>query len=253
VTVFWLGLHQPRWLDAPEARGVPVCYSLPRLIGLKRLRRAGGPVFLDGGGFTEITRYGGWRSTPAEYAASIARVAAGIGSVVHAAPQDWMCEPVALQATGLTVGAHQARTVWSLRELRARAPEVPWLPVLQGQTVADYLTHLDLYGAAGIDLRDAPLVGVGTLCRRQHTAEALEILVALSERGLRLHGFGLKLRGLAGGARYLASADSMAWSYHARRRPPFCGSTTHMNCANCLTYALRWRDAVLAQLAALPG
>ena len=34
----------------------------------------------------------------------------------------------------------------------------------------------------------------------------------------------------------LVSADSMAWSFDARRKQrPLCGSTTHKNCANCLT------------------
>jgi hypothetical protein len=178
------------------------------------------------------------------------RVALELGTVAHAAPQDWMVEPVALAATGLTLGEHQRRTVASYRELRLLAPDVPWLPVLQGQAPRDYLDHLATYGYLGIDLREAPLVGVGTLCRRQHTEEATEILAALAERGLRLHGFGLKLQGLKRCAPLLASADSMAWSYHFRRRPTQCGSTAHKNCANCLDAALGWRARVLALLEA---
>jgi hypothetical protein len=46
----------------------------------------------------------------------------------------------------------------------------------------------------------------------------------------------------------LASADSMAWSYAARREPPLPGCTGHKNCANCLRYAGRWRDNVLSRL-----
>ena len=38
----------------------------------------------------------------------------------------------------------------------------------------------------------------------------------------------------------------MAWSYAARRAPALPGCTGHLNCANCLTYAARWRDRVLA-------
>ncbi len=41
----------------------------------------------------------------------------------------------------------------------------------------------------------------------------------------------------------LESADSMAWSYDARRAPALAGCT-HRNCANCLEYALRWRRRV---------
>ncbi len=46
--------------------------------------------------------------------------------------------------------------------------------------------------------------------------------------------------------RRLTSADSMAWSVDARRKPPLPGCTRHKNCANCPRYALRWRRQVLA-------
>ena len=73
---------------------------------------------------------------------------------------------------------------------------------------------------------------------------------------LRLHGFGVKILGLARYGHLLASADSLAWSEDARRRghpmpgcpphrpgcPPRCRAH-HANCANCLRYALHWRAA----------
>ncbi|WP_442712727.1 deazapurine DNA modification protein DpdA family protein, partial [Streptomyces sampsonii] len=36
------------------------------------------------------------------------------------------------------------------------------------------------------------------------------------------------------------------WSSHARRRPPLPGHT-HKNCANCIDYALAWRQRVINQ------
>ena len=42
----------------------------------------------------------------------------------------------------------------------------------------------------------------------------------------------------------------MAWSYAARRAPALPGCTGHRNCANCLTYATRWRDRILTATAA---
>ena len=45
---------------------------------------------------------------------------------------DWMCEPAMLARTGLTVAEHQAGTVANYLELRAAAPELPFIPVLQG-------------------------------------------------------------------------------------------------------------------------
>ncbi|HZN72722.1 MAG TPA: hypothetical protein VFC00_13720, partial [Micromonosporaceae bacterium] len=47
----------------------------------------------------------------------------------------------------------------------------------------------------------------------------------------------------------LAPADSMAWSFEARRlKHPLPGCTRHRNCANCLRYALAWRTRLIATL-----
>jgi len=75
------------------------------------------------------------------------------------------------------------------------------------------------------------------------------IVTALAARGLRLHGFGIKTSGLGQYGHLLASADSMAWSYAARRAPALPGCTGHRNCANCLTYATAWRARILAATA----
>ena len=56
--------------------------------------------------------------------------------------------------------------------------------------------------------------------------------------------FGVKSAGLRKYGEYLFSADSLAWSYTGRFHPnPDCSKT---NCANCLHYALEWREKVLA-------
>jgi hypothetical protein len=248
---FWLGSHQPAWLARTDA---PLCVSLRRLADRKTLPRAVGPVFLDGGGFTEVSQYGRWRCSARDYATTMQRMCAEIGNVRHAAIMDWMCEPFVLTQTGLTIAEHHARTIDSYGELLALAPDVPWLPVLQGWHRADYLRHLELYDREGFDLRTVPLVGVGSICRRQHTDEASLILARLAQEGLLLHGFGLKLQGLLKAAGALVSADSMAWSFHARRlEATWCGSETHKNCANCLPFALHWRSQVLDLLAKRGG
>lgn len=44
---------------------------------------------------------------------------------------------------------------------------------------------------------------------------------------------------------------TMAWSFNARRmqRPalPQCEGGGHKNCANCLPYALHWRERMIAR------
>lgn len=99
-------------------------------------------------------------------------------------------------------------------------------------------------------------MGLGSVCRRQATGEIEAIASFLNALGLRLHGFGVKAMGLARYAEHLTSADSLAWSYQARRGVPLPGCR-HRNCSNCLAYALCYRRRVLARLQAvqlsLPG
>jgi hypothetical protein len=244
VTVFYLGAHHPDWLA--RAR-VPLFVSRRELSKLKTLPRAVAPWALDSGGFSELTLHGRWSITAREYVACVRRYAEEIGSLAFAAPQDWMCETDMVKRTGLSVEEHQRRTIDNYRELRDIAPELPFIPVLQGWTIGDYWRHVEQYDDAGVDLGALPLVGVGTVCRRQHTTTASVLLQSLHADGLRLHGFGLKLTGLRAIAPCLVSSDSMAWSYNARRNPPIPGHT-HKSCANCIEYALDWRNDVQSSI-----
>ncbi|WP_028569537.1 hypothetical protein [Salinispora tropica] len=244
-TQFYLGTHHPGWLSSAP---VPLFISDRRLRSYKRLPRAIVPWALDSGGFTELSQYGSWDHgpTPADYIARIHRYWHEVGHLAWAAPQDWMCEPWITANTGLTITEHHHRTVDNyqrLRDLAAQAdlPADIITPVLQGWEPDDYLRCADLYAAAGVDLTTAPLVGLGTVCRRQGTTTAGHIITGLHTAGItRLHGFGFKVHGLARYANHLVSADSLAWSYTARRRPPLPGCTTHINCANCPRFAYQW-------------
>jgi hypothetical protein len=246
---FYLGVHEPAWLARLE---IPLLVSHRRLAPRRRLPHAILPWALDSGGFTELAMYGRWQTTPAAYAHAVARYAAEIGNLAWAAPQDWMCEPAILARTGRTVAEHQARTVANYLALRALAPTLPFIPVVQGWTISHYLDCVDRYANAGIDLARLPLVGLGSVCRRQHTPTVAAIVRTLAEGGLRLHGFGISTRGLARYADALESADSMAWSAsarHGRIRLPGC---THRACSNCPRYALAWQQRLTARLAQPP-
>jgi hypothetical protein len=157
---------------------------------------------------------------------------------------DWMCEPFVIDKTGLSVREHQERTVQSYLDLRHRGP---FVPVLQGWDMDDYWRCVDLYTEAGVDLRTVPVVGIGSVCRRQGTSEAERLIVELAALGIRLHGFGFKRNGLDRVAWALHSSDSLAWSYNARRNPPMIGCT-HKNCNSCIRWALRWRADLLSKL-----
>jgi hypothetical protein len=253
---FYLGTHLPNWLA--KASTPPLFISHRRLARYRRLPHARTRWALDSGGFSELSMYGQWRTSPADYVDAVYRYVAQIGRLEWAAPQDWMCEPVMLARTGLSVPEHQHRTVANFLELQAlwkqRQDDYPWrrhlscpfVPVLQGWTLKDYWRCVDLYDQAGIQLSRYRLVGLGSICRRQATGEIGMIVRSLGAV-LPLHGFGCKTAGLARYGRWLASADSMAWSVAGRRKS---GCTPgHRSEANCLRYALAWRERVLAALA----
>lgn len=238
---FFCGTDTPCWL-ADEQRP-PLFVSIRRLRQIKKWPRASGPWALDSGGFTELDSRGRWEVPPHRYAAETSRARDEIGHLAWAAPQDWMCEPVIRAKTGLTVAEHQQRTVDNWLALSTLLPGV-FVPVLQGWDPDDYLRHHDLYASRGVDLASFPTVGLGTVCRRQDTATAAGIVGRLADRGLRLHGFGIKTTGIAQYGDLLTSADSMAWSYAARVRPIRLPGCAHAKCNHCRIWAYQWAASV---------
>lgn len=242
---FYLGTHRPHWLNDST---VPLFVAQQQIAQRckRTLPRAASSWALDSGGFTELHNIDRhtlqWTLTPQRYAARTRRYHDEIGMLDWAAPQDWMCEPFMLDKTGLTVAEHQRRTIRSVLDLRTLWPDGPFIPVLQGFARDDYLRHVDMYDDAGVDLEAEPVVGLGSVCRRQATGEAETIVMALQP--IRLHGFGMKTQGVCRYGQLLASCDSLAWSYAGRRRPdPQCDKKS---CANCRHYALDWRARLLA-------
>lgn len=186
---FLLGIHQPAWLSTVEA---PVFVSHTRLRRYKTLpkRLKGARFAVDSGAFSEIAEYGRFVTGPREYADALLRYREEIGGLMWASPQDYMCESHMLAKTGLDVREHQCRSIRSVELLRAPAPGVHMIPVLQGIDTVSYLKCAQGFAAAGFDLAAEPLVGLGSVCRRQFTREIVEIVGALTaELGCRLHGF----------------------------------------------------------------
>jgi len=221
---FFLGTHNPAWL---ERTAVPMVVSRRRLEKLDRLPRAKGRWVLDSGGFSELSLHGTWTITVKQSVAEVRRYVECIGNLAWAASMDWMTEENILEKTGKTIEAHQVLTVLNYVELMGAAPDLPWVPVLQGRSIGDYWHHVEMYQRAGVDLKAAPVVGCGSLCRRQLSTAMNAMLATLARVDkLRIHAFGYKLRGLALAHLDLASSDSLAWSYAAaqvsgrKRRPP---------------------------------
>lgn len=212
---FFLGLHQPS-----DARRFERAF-----VSVNRIRTRKKPVgarewIMDSGAFTEIATHGRYRHGVEEYAAVINRWAAADPGLVAAVAQDWMCEPFIVEKTGLSVEEHQRLTIERYDALLPLVRGVYVMPVLQGYTAGDYLRHLAQYGDR---LGRGAYVGVGSVCKRNTNALSIErILLAIKtvRPDLLLHGFGLKSTALGSALvrDALYSADSMAWSFAARRQ-----------------------------------
>jgi hypothetical protein len=249
---FYLGTHNAAWLSQVN---FPLFVSHRRLARYRRLPVARCQWALDSGAFTELSTHGRWTVTPMEYVAAVRRYRDQITRLDWAAPQDWLCEPFIVAKTGLSVREHQERTVGNFLEIKALAPDLPVIPVLQGWLLADYLACVDMYANAGVDLSAEPFVGLGSVCRRQSTDEIAAIVTRLHQMGLRLHGFGVKTEGLRRYGRHLASADSMAWSLRGR----YVRGCRHRTAgrvpvseANCLSFAREWRHQVVKRRGIIP-
>ena len=209
---FFVGLHQPH--DAKHFDS--------SFISVNRLRKRKGPFevkdwIMDSGAFTEISTHGHYRHEVAEYAAQIVRWKNN-GQLLAAVAQDYMCEPFILVFSGMTVREHQELTVSRYDELLRYETGCYILPVLQGFAPSEYVDHLQMYGGK---LAQGAWVGVGSVCKRN--AEPLSVLRVLNaikwhRPDLKLHGFGQKISALSFAPirELLHTADSMAWSYHAR-------------------------------------
>ncbi|TQJ75190.1 hypothetical protein [Streptomyces sp. SLBN-31] len=248
---FYLTTHKRHWLRWTD---VPLFLKSEHFDRAIKWDEAQGPYAIDSGGFMELKDKGTWTRPPRQYVDELRRIWEHVGPYDWAAPQDWMCEEAIINGgwfggqyfvgTHLSVEEHQRRTVNNFVELRSLAPDLRIAPVIQGDTVPAYERCVEMYEKAGVDLRAEPIVGLGSVCRLQSTSKGTAIVTAMAAHGFKLHGFGFKTLGLAKVGHLLASADSAAWSSHARRRPAMPGHT-HKNCANCFDYAMRWRDRVL--------
>lgn len=224
--IFLVGLHQP----SDAAKVDFACISVNRLRPrIAPLNEPAAGWMMDSGAFTELTTHGKYRHSAADYAREAARWVSPKLLVVVA--QDYMCEPFVLAKTGLTLEDHQRLTIerydqlveaWEAIRIERGAGSdwPPIMPVLQGWTAADYVRHIDMYGDR---LTPGMWVGVGSVCKRQGSVEIIEgILYAIARRrpDLKLHGFGVKLTALRSPMvrLLLATADSMAWSYSARKQ-----------------------------------
>jgi len=232
---FFTGLHQPS-----DAKHFDAVFISVNRLRTRRSNFANADWIMDSGAFTEISTHGHYRHSVQEYAREVKRWA-GDKHLIAAVAQDWMCEPFIVAKTGLSVEQHQQLTVQRYDDLLAEdTGDVYILPVLQGFAPGDYAQHVRMYGNR---LTPGQWVGVGSICKRNGSPDQVAAVLLAIKRvrpDLRLHGFGLKTTSLAHPLvrSLLHTADSMAWSYHARKNG---------RSGNDYREAVRWAAAITSR------
>jgi hypothetical protein len=209
---FFVGLHIPA-----AAKRFACSFISVNILRRRKSEFAVNDWIMDSGAFTEISRYGEYRTSVFHYAKEILRWKDN-GSLLRVVAQDYMCEPHILKKTGLSVSEHQRLTIERYDALASLVGSGIVMPVLQGYQVEDYVRHVGLYGDR---LKPGHWVGVGSICKRNGSPnQVIAILRAIKfvRPDLRLHGFGLKTTALSRPevVELLYSADSMSWSFAAR-------------------------------------
>ena len=246
---FYVGTNNPSWLWG-KPNTVPLFVSARRIRRYKKLKKANISWACDSGGFTELSLFDRWVTSPEQYVDELFNIQDQVGSMDWASPQDWMCEPHMLEKTGKTVDEHQHLTCENFLVLERLGVGLPIIPVLQGWQPDDYRTHVDMYLSYGVDLRDYPTVGMGSFCRRANVKGVKQLVEDLSAYGLKMHGFGLKKDGLKLFKNHLVSSDSMAWSLTARfagRKGEYLCGVPHSRaktCGDCHHWAMMWAHEV---------
>lgn len=209
----FVGLHQPS-----DARHFDAAFVSVNRLRNRKSDFVVGDWIMDSGAFTEIATHGRYRESVDGYVAQIERWRT-CGNMLAAVSQDYMCEAWILEKTGLTIPDHQRLTIERYDAIQSKTTAYV-MPVLQGFAPADYVRHIREYGQR---LKPGMWVGVGSVCKRNGDPGAIyDVLSAIkAERpDLRLHGFGLKTTALGDGGVFdlLHTADSMAWSFAARKQ-----------------------------------
>jgi len=239
------------------------------MFSYRRLRNRKSPLptlgkqwIMDSGGFSELHLFGKYTFNVDQYLLGILRF-----KPTFFCSMDWTCEPSSLKATGKSLLEHLTLSTQSHIVLRESVEKKNLLDRLmgciQGYHADDYLLHIDMLREHGL-LED--YMGIGTLCRRQKTAEIIPILRQIKQNlpsRVKLHGFGIKTTTLRNPAIYglLNSCDSMSWSRQAREEskrgvrpclgqaccvwntPDVCRSRAD-DCANCPIFMREWTKQI---------
>lgn len=194
---------------------------------------------VDCGGFTAARRWGSYPWIPEQYAAFVQAVSRDV-PLAFCACMDYACERGVNREQYATNIARIEATIMNERACKDAASELPWLPVLQGDTLEE--RAYDLARRRELGVLPETYAGIGSVCGRG--AIAARNVVKFYDghlSGVKFHGFGMHIGALDDEAVMgaLKSWDSYSWTWARGARSMRAPEYLKQDDENYASYARR--------------
>jgi len=176
-------------------------------------RDSAATISIDSGGFTAAKRWGRYPWTVEQYADFIHQESRDL-PLDFCAIMDYACEREVDRGIYPTNRERIEATISNEIACRCACRDLPWLPVLQGNTLEERALDLDIRARDGL----LPLhyAGIGSICGRT-PSEAQAVIRFYGERlpGITYHAFGLHVQALDHDPTFwlIRSWDSYGWTW----------------------------------------
>lgn len=175
-------------------------------------------IVIDSGGFTAAKRWGQYPWSYAQYADWIRESSRDV-DLDFCAVMDYACEPTVNRDILATNQARIEATIKNEARLKEVAPDLPWLPVLQGDNLTERAYDLERRRELGQLPTD--YAGIGSVCGRGRNGAVETVrFYAWQLPGVKFHGFGMHIQALDDNETYFAlkSWDSYGWTWGKGQR-----------------------------------
>ncbi len=168
---------------------------------------------IDSGGFTAAKRWGKYPWSAQQYADFIQEMSRDV-TLDFCAIMDYACEPSVNRSTYATNIERIEATIRNESACREAAPALPWLPVLQGDSLEERAYDIAARRRAGMLPDD--YAGIGSVCGRGVSGAVKTTLFYRDNLpGVKYHAFGLHIQALDNDQVFdtIRSWDSYSWSW----------------------------------------
>ena len=171
-------------------------------------------VILDSGGFSFFSRWGDYPFTLEQYLDLVYYIK-DIHPLFRVVTLDYPCEPEIDRSQLMTNEERINKTVSNTVRCFDSDNTLPWLPVIQGYTIQEYLSCIDKYKDAGVM---SDYWAIGSICSRKGSPYQIRNILATIKKhheSKKIHSFGLSLKYLADPQVFhsIYSSDSSAWNW----------------------------------------